>query len=107
MFAAEATSRGCIVLAPMGGELPYFDAVVLTPSGKFLTVQVKAQSTTDRKTIGLVTAARHIRERADVIALFSVRDGWHLIPKRVVKKTQRSIPILQWRKYLNNWGLLK
>ena len=107
MFAAEAISRGCIVCTPLGGELEDFDYVLITPSGRRLTVQVKAQSTSDRKAVGMTTTAGNLRGHADVFAICTVRDGWHLMPRKYLTPRQRTIPVSQWRKYLDNWKILK
>jgi len=107
MFAAEATSRGCIVCTPVGGDPDDFDCVLLTPSGKLLTVQIKAQSTVNRKAVGMTTTTGNLRGHADIFAICTLRDGWHLMSRKHLTPRQRTIPVSQWRKYLDNWKILK
>lgn len=105
MFAAEARSRGCIVFLPVGGDsTPSVDLVVLTPTGRKLTVQVKTQATRKFHTT-TVRKRGGVREVADITAVF--HDTWHLVPRRAIGSQSFTLNVNQARKYCERWSLLR
>lgn len=77
-FASEAASRGCLPFLPVGRSSGV-DLMLLTPSGRRLTIQVKTQATDRRFSIDL----KHTLS-ADVLVLLHPIDGWTLMPKEAV-----------------------
>jgi len=110
MFAAEASSRGCTVFVPLGGDAEGIDLILLTPTQRMLKVQVKTQATAQFATVRLYTnTGKHPKLRADVWAVFN--DGWHLVPYRAVAPAfSHKLPTLNvsvCRRYKDNWKLLR
>lgn len=109
MFAAEARSRGCQVFFPVGEATALVDMVVVTPSGRKLTVQIKAQSTRKFSTVDLRVGHGEYRKatagHADILVVFN--DGWHLFPTRLLLPDQKTLNVNVIREYRDNWKCLK
>jgi hypothetical protein len=107
MFAAEARSRGCDVLFPVGGTTEGYDLVVVTPTRRKLTVQVKAQSTRKFCTTSLDKKVQSspMAPLPDIVAVF--HGEWHLIPKRVLTPLQKTINVNFCKQWLNRWAVMR
>ena len=99
-FASEAASRGCLPFVPVG-SVSGIDLLLLTPTGKRLTIQVKAQATDRRFSIDLKTGLV-----ADVLVLLHAKDGWHLIPAEDVGK-RKIVNRKFYEAYNDCWEILK
>ena len=98
LFCAESSSRGCVPYLPIGSAKG-IDVILLTPTGRRVTVQVKAQGTDQLHTVDLCTNIM-----ADVLAVCHLGD-WYLMPGSEVKG--RTVNILQVKKWNGNWSLIK
>ena len=103
MLGAEATSRGCTAFYPVGGNVAAIDLMVITPSNRRLTVQVKCQSTANRRTVDL---GKSDKSNLDVVAVFHAGEGWFLLPAKKLGD-KRTIRISEIGKYHDNWRLLR
>ena len=101
-LGAEAISRGCLVFFPVAG-VRGIDLMLLTPSHRRLTIQVKCQATTAFCTIDLKEGPR---PPIDVLAVFHADEGWHLMPGGLIGD-RRTINVKEVRKYKDNWKILR
>ena len=98
-FAAEASSRGCLPFLPVGSAKG-IDLLLVTPTGRKVSVQCKAQATDQMRTVDLRTGIE-----ADVLAVLHL-DTWYLVPAKEIKD-KRLVNILDIKQWKQNWRILK
>lgn len=98
IFAAEAASRGALPFMPVG-QVKGIDMVLITPTGRAVTTQIKAQGTRQMKTVDLVEGMK-----ADVLAVCHL-GVWYLLPAEEL--SGRTVNIKQIRNGKQNWSLIR
>lgn len=98
IFAAEAASRGCLPFLPVGSAKG-IDVLLVTPTGRKVSVQIKAQATNEMRTVDLRTGIA-----ADVLAVMHL-DDWYLVPATEIEA--RLVNISQIKKWSQNWKILR